>query len=423
MHVLLLNPPGEKIYLRDCYCSTISKLGYIWQPADLLVASGIFRSRYRISILDSIAERINKDKSLEKIKNINPDIVYMLASSISLSDDIMFAKEITKRFKNIKILCSGEPVLNSIFSTSYPFFDVIIKNYTSSRLIDIVEELKCKKDSNPIIIEEKDIKREFQIGLPLHQGFKKDKYWIPFVRMPFATLITDFGCPYQCKFCNSNLFYATRDLNEIIEDIRYIAKAGYRHIFIKDMTFLINRERSLQIAYEISRHNLTFNCYSRIDLVDEDVLLELKKMGLRLIQFGIEDYSKSILKSEGKELSIDKAISIFHFLNNIEVFTGAHFIINLPAHNGGFDFNNLLILIKDLRPSYISLNLFNIRSGSYYDRHGIHTDKIDSDVSYIKRLMFYSCLRSPSLIIDPIKDFNIRNITWYLKALWEILQR
>jgi len=37
--VLLLNPPGDRLYIRDQFCSHVSKGTYYWQPQDLLMLS------------------------------------------------------------------------------------------------------------------------------------------------------------------------------------------------------------------------------------------------------------------------------------------------------------------------------------------------------------------------------------------------
>ena len=40
MRVLLLNPPGERTYIRDYFCSKTTKSNYLFHPIDLVVLSG-----------------------------------------------------------------------------------------------------------------------------------------------------------------------------------------------------------------------------------------------------------------------------------------------------------------------------------------------------------------------------------------------
>ena len=55
--VLFLNPPGKKIYIRDYYCSKVSKAYYLPQPVDLLIQTSFFeQENYDLKVIDCIAE-------------------------------------------------------------------------------------------------------------------------------------------------------------------------------------------------------------------------------------------------------------------------------------------------------------------------------------------------------------------------------
>lgn len=422
MKILLINPPGSKRYLRDCYCSTISKGAYLWQPADLLSASAILRANNEISIVDCIAENLSEKEALKKVGIFSPDIVFMLISTLSLKEDIHFANLIKSLYPDMRLICSGEPVLSDRFLETNTIFDGIVRDYTNSELKDVLREFRDNRADRIVVVSKSEERRSFKIGQPLHNSFPRNKYWIPFVRLPFATLITDIGCPFGCRFCNSNFHYAQRDLDEILSDIKEISSLGYRHVFIKDMTFGIDRRRSLTIAKEISKYKMTFNCYIRIDLVDTELLSELKHYGLRLIQFGIEDYDEDILLLEGKSFQIKEAIDVFAYLRRINVYAGAHFIINLPSRKGNYEFHKLANLIRRLSPSYVSLNIFTPRIGSPYweEYQNDYSNLYENNKMKTKILMTF--LSTPSLIIDPLKDIRYDNFLWYLKSFIGVIK-
>lgn len=58
--VLLLNPPGKKRYIRDYFCSKVSKSGYLYPPTDLLLQSGLLARDFRVSALDAVAEGLSQ---------------------------------------------------------------------------------------------------------------------------------------------------------------------------------------------------------------------------------------------------------------------------------------------------------------------------------------------------------------------------
>ncbi len=95
MNILLLNPPGKKLYVRDYYCSKTSKANYIYHPIDLLLLSGILASRHNVDLIDAIVERLSPDNCLNRIANKRPDAIIALTGAVSIKEDIHF-------FKNLK---------------------------------------------------------------------------------------------------------------------------------------------------------------------------------------------------------------------------------------------------------------------------------------------------------------------------------
>src|SRR3989344_6619387 len=110
--ILLLNPPGDKTYLRDYYCSKVSKTDYIYQPTDLLLLSGILFQDYDIQFIDAIADRLSIEKCKDKILKINPDIIVCLTGSVSKNIDFEFIKdvkgEMNRLGKNIVLIGTGD---------------------------------------------------------------------------------------------------------------------------------------------------------------------------------------------------------------------------------------------------------------------------------------------------------------------------
>ncbi len=59
VRVLLLNPPGSEIFIRDYFCSKTTKSNYLFHPIDLLAMSGTLAQEHEVSVLDGIAERLD----------------------------------------------------------------------------------------------------------------------------------------------------------------------------------------------------------------------------------------------------------------------------------------------------------------------------------------------------------------------------
>ncbi|MFA9454076.1 MAG: hypothetical protein ACERK6_09190, partial [Candidatus Aminicenantaceae bacterium] len=92
--VLLLNPPGDKLYQRDLYCSNVSKANYYWPSIDLLIQSGILGEAFQVDILDAIVEKLGPDECLAKIRAGGYAAVLFLTGTASWQQDFAFLARI-----------------------------------------------------------------------------------------------------------------------------------------------------------------------------------------------------------------------------------------------------------------------------------------------------------------------------------------
>ena len=89
--ILFLNPPGKKLYIRDYYCSKISKAYYLPQPVDLLMQTGFFSDKkFELMVIDAIAQRLNIKVTLKKIIRFQPDLIVTQCGSSSFEEDTRF---------------------------------------------------------------------------------------------------------------------------------------------------------------------------------------------------------------------------------------------------------------------------------------------------------------------------------------------
>src|SRR5712692_12038681 len=74
--VLFLNPPGKDIYIRDYYCSKVSKAYYLPQPVDLLMQIGYFaESGYDTAVIDAIVDRLSISETIKQVVQLGPELI------------------------------------------------------------------------------------------------------------------------------------------------------------------------------------------------------------------------------------------------------------------------------------------------------------------------------------------------------------
>jgi 3',5'-cyclic AMP phosphodiesterase CpdA len=131
--VLLLNPPGDKLYQRDMYCSAVSKANYYWPAIDLLVLSGILKAYYEVDVIDAIAERLKPRNCMEKIVGREYKAIVFLTGTASWKNDFEFLSEVKSKSPASLLIGNGDILLykGEEFLKRYNFLDAVLFDYTS----------------------------------------------------------------------------------------------------------------------------------------------------------------------------------------------------------------------------------------------------------------------------------------------------
>lgn len=134
----------------------------------------------------------------------------------------------------------------------------------------------------------------------------------------FAThiLMTSRGCPWNCTFCGAETTWGRgfrgHSVSYVVDAIeKALERLPVRMIQIKDDTFTANRKRALEICREIEARKLKFlwSCDTRVDVLDEELLLAMRRAGCQRLSLGVESGSNTILENIDKKITSDEIIA------------------------------------------------------------------------------------------------------------------
>lgn len=139
---------------------------------------------------------------------------------------------------------------------------------------------------------------------------------------PKKTFYATRGCPYKCTYCCNNLYHELYrgkgqfvrrfSVERVITEIEYV-RARYRTDFVKfgDDCFALRADPWLEEFAEkyARRIAIPFNCYLRLDTVDDALLKLLKKAGCYSVHLSVDSTSKhvreKILKRNMRDIDIE----------------------------------------------------------------------------------------------------------------------
>lgn len=118
-------------------------------------------------------------------------------------------------------------------------------------------------------------------------------------------LLGSRSCPFSCTFCYhlKGQTYRYRSLDSLLAELDYYTrKYGDCFTTLKLLDEMINadKDRILEFCRRVKPYNLKLWLQTRLDMVDEEILLACKDAGCVTMAYGIESVNDKVLKSMRK---------------------------------------------------------------------------------------------------------------------------
>lgn len=367
MRVILLNLPGNKIYIRGYYCSQTSKADYFPHPIDFLMISAWLRD-YDLHLVDAIRDNLDGATTIQKLKSLNPDAVIFLAGMVSWNEDKEFLQKLKKELdvmtigvgdifieEGVKILIQNK----AIDALLMDFCSEDIRHYLEGNY-DKISNMIYRQGSEIINIElDKKYSSTFEFPIPRHDLFVGRGYRYPFVREKrYASVLTDYGCPFKCGFCvMGTLAYKYRPLENILVELDFLKDMKVREILFMDQSFGVLSERNYHLYNEMIKRKYNFGwvCFSRVDLVNYSILTMMKQAGCHTIIFGVESANSELLKKYNKGYTLEQIKDAFFLSKKTGIRTVGTFILGLPEDTKDSCYQTI-DLAKKIKCDFASFN-------------------------------------------------------------------
>lgn len=373
--IIFLNPPGEHLYVRDYFCSKISKADYINAPIDLVMLSGSLNTgEFDLFLIDAIVDKLSPGECIKNIKSLKPDAIIVLIGSASFAEDRVFLEALSKEI-TAEMFVIGDMLLSEgkNFLEENRRIKGVILNFVSGGFYNYLKNIKDKitdliiSENGQVISYPKSNSKDFKINLPIHNQFIQKNYRMPFVRhYPFATTITSYACPFRCAFCVMNTFlYLERELDNVFEELDYLKSLGVKEILFLDQTIGLNRKRHVEFLNRMIGKNYGFGWFgfTRVDVVDSEILCLMKKAGCHTLWFGVESASDEILRLYKKGYNKLQVLEAFKEAKKAGIKTLATFLIGLPEDTKE-TIKETIAFSKKLNPDYVSFSFAVPRFGT-----------------------------------------------------------
>ena len=349
----LLYPPISKA---ERYSSDIGEAGGNQIPLGIYyLAAYLRKNEYDVKVTDAEAKRLSIEHILHEIKVWMPDVVGMSSTTVAFHRALECAEEIKQAFPAITIILGGPHVTSNVeHAMSYNVFDYavigegeitlteLLRSLSGEDSIEHVNGIAYRTDDRLIKTPPRDYIENLDVlPFPAYDLIDDMSLYTPspetYKMLPVMNVLTARGCPYQCTFCDRNIFgqqYRARSAENIFQEIQYlIATYHIREIQFVDDTFFVDKQRIHQLFELLDNAGIAlhWSCLSRINTVDFEFLKFVKSKGCWYIAFGIESGDDQILKLIKKGITVEQVKRAIKWCHELNIKTKGFFMLGHPS--------------------------------------------------------------------------------------------
>jgi len=164
----------------------------------------------------------------------------------------------------------------------------------------------------------------------------------PMIAPPSMSIMASRGCPGQCIFCNTPLFWGKkvryRNPELVLEEIETLHRHhGINEVFFQDDTFNLNHDWATAIFEGILRRNLqkrmAFKVTGRVNrrLTSRPYLELAKRAGVWNIFYGVESGSQAMLDNMKKGTTVEESRAAIALTHEVGIDAQCSFVVGCPG--------------------------------------------------------------------------------------------
>ena len=355
MRIILINPPEMIIGAENGVgfgARTFVKQVRVLPPLGLAYLAAMLRNDpHEVKLLDANALRIGPSEIIQIVRSFAPDVVGVTCVTPLFPIVTRMCREIKKLNPAPVVVVGGPQVtIMPVLTMENPAFDygiegeaeqafpALLKAVAGGGEPDGVAGALYRKDGGvirsgppePMAIEE--------IPFPARDLLPNESYFDMTTESRRASsIMTARGCPFRCSFCERYIrggHYRPRSAESVVDELDELVNGvGCKEVVIYDDTFTASKKRAADICQKILERSLKFrwDCRTRVDCVDRELLDLMKRAGCSRISFGVESAGAEVLERFRKNITIEQVGQAFAWTREAGIKILAYFMLGAPG--------------------------------------------------------------------------------------------
>jgi len=264
---------------------------------------------YEISDTQSVFK-----KALKAVEERNPDILGITCWTVHLPFCLEFVSLYKKKHPGVKIILGG------VHASSQPEemmrlcpVDIIVRGEGEETFADLIRAIEKGRELSEVhgisyrqreIVHHTEerplVKNLDDLPFPAYHLLAPIEQYQPLNRSYVFSILASRGCSYRCIFCSANRqwkYQRRRGTGNIITEINsLIDRYGLGFIRFEDDDLTMKQEWAMQLFTLLKGVPVHFDCLTRIDKVNRELLQVMSEAGCEGIYHGVESASTRLRK-------------------------------------------------------------------------------------------------------------------------------
>jgi len=317
-------------------------------PLDLMyLAAVLLREGISVQVRDYPASGEDWGAFRRDVKEINPDLLLVSVTVHTLSRDVLACEIAKKHNASMVCICKGFSLdQGRQILSDYPVVDIVLRDEAEAALAEFVrdrplseiEGLSYRSGSGIRINSNRSQLPDLDaLPFPARHLLNNELYKMPDNGRKMGLILLGKGCSHDCIFClvpSLNRHQVRRRSPEsvVAELHECVSKHGITDFWFRADNFTEDRSWVLRICDKIAESRLPVRWVtnSRVDSLDAEMILAMKKAGCFAIGLGVESGSEDTLKRIKKNISKKQAVEIVDLCRINGMQTYPFFVIGFP---------------------------------------------------------------------------------------------
>lgn len=246
--------------------------------------------------------------------------------------------------------------------------------------------------------ERQKIKDLNDLSIPNRKKINLRQYldaWKTFHGKNALSVSTMRGCPYTCKWCSRAVYglsYRRRNPDKVVEELVQIKKEyNPDSLWFVDDVFTISHKWLTSFRDELRKHNLLipYECITRADRLNEEVILMLKETGCFRVWIGAESGSQKVIDLMDRRVDVNQVREMIQLTRKHGIEAGTFIMLGYPGETEE-DIEETIRHLKKSNPDYFTITVAYPIKGTelYQEIEAVQTTNLDWSTSTDRQVDF-----------------------------------